>query len=132
MAKVVARVAVGLFAAALASSVVVAQQTEEVSVQASRIFAKQAGRDPAGIPIMNISLSYGVSYAGLDLVSSAGVVELEKRVNDAALKACEEINHQYPVSVESNTKCAKEAVDKAMVKVHDLVAAANQASKVAG
>jgi|ERR1700675_2819798 len=132
MAKIVTRVAVGMFAAALASSVVVAEQTEEVSVQASRIFAKQDGRGAMGMPITNVSLSYSVSYAGLDLVSNAGVVELEKRVNDAALKACEEINRQYPLSVESNTKCAKAAVDKAMVKVHELVAMANQASKVAG
>jgi UrcA family protein len=132
MAKVVTGIAVGLFAATLASSVVVAQQTEEVSVQASRILAKQAGRDPAGIPIMNVSLSYGVSYAGLDLVSSAGVVELEKRVNYAALKACEEINRQYPTGAPSIEKCAKAAVEKAMVKVDELVAAANQAPKVAG
>src|SRR5271168_2227376 len=105
MAKISIGVAVGFFAAAWASSIVVAQQTEEVSVQASRIFAKQVGRDTAAMPIMNISLSYGVSYAGLDLVSKAGVVELEKRVSDAALKACEEINRQYPMSAESNTQC---------------------------
>jgi hypothetical protein len=49
MAKVVTGVAVGLFAAALASGVVAAQQPEEVSVQASRILAKQAGRDPVGL-----------------------------------------------------------------------------------
>jgi UrcA family protein len=132
MAKVVTGIAVGLFAAALAGSVVAAQQTEEVSVQASRILAKQDGRDPAGIPIMNVSLSYGVSYAGLDLVSNAGVVELEKRVSDAAQKACDEINRQYPTGAPGNEKCAKAATDKAMVKVHELVAAANQASKVAG
>jgi UrcA family protein len=132
MAKVVTGVAVGLFAAALASGVVAAQQPEEVSVQASRILAKQAGRDPVGIPIINVSLAYGVSYAGLDLVSSAGVVELEKRVNDAAQKACDEINRQYPTGTPGNEKCTKAAVDKAMVKVYELIAAANHASKVAG
>src|ERR1700675_942830 len=107
MAKIVTRVAVGMFAAALASSVVVAEQTEEVSVQASRIFAKQDGRGAMGMPITNVSLSYSVSYAGLDLVSNAGVVELEKRVNDSALKACEETNRQTRWGVRSKRKGAK-------------------------
>jgi UrcA family protein len=132
MTNLVVKVAVGLFAAALISNAVVAQQTEEVSVQASRVITKQDGRGSAGMPITAVSLSYGVSYAGLDLLAPAGVAELEKRVNDAALKACSEINRQYPIGAQGNAQCAKLAADKAMVKVHEVVAAASPTPKVAG
>ncbi len=124
MRKNIIRVAVGLVAAVFTGNVLVAQQVPEVTVQASRVIAKQAGRDANGTPIVDVSLSYGVSYAGLDLAADAGLMELEKRVNAAALKACKELSRQYPISAQSDADCAKAAVDKTMVKVHELATAA--------
>ena len=129
MTKIVIRVAVGLFAAALVGSMAVAQQTEEVTVQASRTVEKHVGHTSTGIPIVDVSLAYGVSYAGLDLASHAGVMELEKRVNDAAQQACKELARQYPFHATPNdAECAKTTADKAMVKVHELAAAAAKGS----
>lgn len=123
------KLAVGLFSVAL-SGAVLAQQIQEVTVQASRNIEKhQVGRSSSGVPIVDISLSYGVSYAGLDLVSHAGFLELQKRVNDAALQACKELNRQYPIGAPDEKDCAKAAADAAMVKVNELTAAAKPAAK---
>ena len=56
-------------------------------------------------------------------------MELEKRVNDAAQTACKELGRQYPIATPSDAECAKTAAEKAMVKVHELVAAAKAAKK---
>ena len=121
-------VAVGLLATGLVSGIAVAQQTEEVTVQASRIVEKHVGQSSSGVPIVDVSITYGVSYADLDLISHAGVMELEKRVNDAAQRACKELDRQARLSMPSDADCAKAAVGKAMVKVNEVVAAASNAS----
>lgn len=123
MTNIVIRVAVGLFAVALVSGIATAQQVQEVTVQASRIVEKHTGH------IIDVSLAYGVSYAGLDLVSHAGVMLLEKRVKDAAQRACKELGRLYPlVGTPSDAECAKTAADKAMVKVRQLAASAGKVS----
>ncbi len=126
MSRVVIRVAAGLLAAVGLGGFAVAQQIQEVTVQASRVVEqKQVGQTPSGIPIIDMSLAYGVSYADLDLVSHDGVVKLERRVNDAAQKACKELSRQFPlVTTPTDAECAKAASEKAMVKVHELAAAA--------
>ena len=125
MKKILVGAAAGMLASALVGSVAIAQKTDEITVQASRIVTTTVGRAGAtGAPINDITLSYGVSYAGLDLASQAGATELEKRIHDAAEKACKEISRQYPNSTPDDAKCAKAAADEAMVKVHELKAAA--------
>jgi len=115
----------GAAASALIGSMVFAQNVEEITVQGTRsMTVTLQGRTSSGIPIKDISMSYGVSYAGLDLVSHAGVLELQKRVTDAALAACKEIGRQYPESTPSEADCAKAATDKALAKVNELAAAA--------
>ncbi len=126
----ITKLAVGLIAATFAGSAVLAQQVQEVTVQASRNIEKhQVGRTSSGVPIVDISLSYGVSYAGLDLVSHAGVMELEKRVKDAAAQACQELNRQYPIDADKTADCTKAATDNAMVKVREVTAAAQSPGK---
>jgi UrcA family protein len=127
MMQILVKVAVGMCASALIGNMVIAQQVQEVTVQASRVVTKEVGRS-GGIPIVDVSLSYGVSYAGLDLVKHADVMELEKRVKDAADKACKELSRQYPLDAADNTDCSKTAADKAMMKVHELATAAAQGS----
>ena len=112
---------------ALISGVVVAQTMEEITVQGTRVLQeKDAGRTSTGISIRDVSLSYGVSIADLNLASQYGPIAAEKRVHDAAKAACEEIGRKYPLSTPSDEVCTKTATDKAMVKVHELVAAARQ------
>ncbi len=114
-------------ASAMVSGVVVAQAAEEITVQGTRVLdEKSAGRTSTGIPIRDISLSYGINIADLNLASQYGPIELEKRVHKAAKTACEEIGRRYPLSTPSDAVCTKVATDKAMVKVHELVAEARQ------
>jgi len=115
----------GALAATLIGATAVAQKTEDVTVQATRIPAvKTVGHTMSGIPINEMSLSYRISTAGLDLASHAGAMGLEKRVQDAAMEVCKELGKKYPNSTPNDAQCAKEAGDKAMVKVHELEAAA--------
>jgi len=110
-------------ACALVSSIAVAQDVGEITVLATRT-AKTTSRISGGIPVVDASLSYGVSYADLDLASHAGAMELEKRVHKAAMAACKEIAKQVPDSTPSVEDCAANAEGKAMVKVRELEAAA--------
>jgi UrcA family protein len=118
-------------AAALIAGVAVAQGVPEVKVQATRVIssaisAKTVGRTSSGVPIKDITLSYGVSAEGLDLATNTGAVAFEQRVKDAAEQACKEIGRQYPDATPSDAECAKTAADKAMGPVHELIAAAEK------
>jgi len=114
-------------AAALIGSIAVAQNIQEITVQGTRVLnEKPAGRTASGIPILDVSLAYGVNVADLDLASQYGPIAAEKRVRDAALAACQEIGRKYPLSTPSDAECAKKAVDKAMVVVNEMVAAARK------
>ncbi len=105
----------------LLSATAVAQPLEEVTVQAKRILStKVVERTSSGIPLVDITVSYGVSTAGLDLTSHTGFEEMQKRVNAAARAACEEISHQYPDASPDDATCAKRAAAKAMTQVHKL------------
>jgi len=118
-------IAIAAAAVALFGSLAVAQSSDEITVQGTRVMStKSAGRTSTGVPILDVSLSYGVSTAGLDLASRVGALELEKRVHDAAMAACKEISKQYPNATPSEDACAKAAADKAMVRAHELEAAA--------
>jgi UrcA family protein len=74
--------------------------------------SKTVGKTASGIPIVDVSMSYGVSRGALDIVSHAGVMELQKRVNDAALSACKELGRQYPESTPNDNACVKAAVNR--------------------
>jgi len=67
-----------------------------------------------------------VSLAGLNLATKSGATEAENRVSAAALAACKEIGRQYPDAAPSENQCAREAAQKAMVKVNELVLAAEK------
>ncbi len=96
-------------------------KVEEVLVQAKReMTTKLVGKTSTGIPILDISLSYGVSTEGIDIATHAGYEEMQKRVNDAASAACEEIGRQYPGSTPDDATCARSAAKKAMKELHKL------------
>ncbi len=124
MMRILTRGAIGLLAATAFGTVVVADDMGEVTVQASRVVTKTVGKTASGIPIVDVSLSYGVNAKDLDLASHAGAMELQKRVADAARAACKEISRQYPDSTPSDADCEKNATAKAMVRVNELLAAA--------
>ena len=131
MNKMLLGIGIGVAVSISVGSIAVAQPVQEIVVTArGDVAVKPAGRSTSGVPIVDMSISYGVSYAGLDLASAVGVAELEKRVNDAAKEACKEIAAKRPFQqfATSEAECAKAAADKALVKVHDLEAGAAKKS----
>jgi len=107
-----------------------AQAPQEVRVQATRVVSsKTVGHSPSGVPIVDLSLTYGVSLMGLDLSTNSGATEAAKRISDAADAACKELGDKYPDATPSQRECAKIASEKAMVTLHGLVAAAEQTRK---
>ncbi len=123
------RLAVVTMASVLISSICVAQELQEVTVQGKRILntitVSHSAMNP---PILDVSLSYGVSTAGLDLGTQAGAAELEKRVRDAATAACEELGRKYSDATPNDADCIKVAMNEAMVRVRELEAAAAKKS----
>jgi UrcA family protein len=129
MRRILTGVAVGLLACTVAGTPARSEQLEGVNVEASRIVKETIGRAANSAPINQVSLSYRVSYADLDLASKGGVATLEKRVDEAAMAACKEISKLYPLATPDDMSCAKIASKAAMVKVHEAVAAAGNAPK---
>ena len=110
---------VGMIAGAAAGGIARAQNVQEVTVQGTRIVSTRiVGPSSSAVPVTDISISYGVSTAGLDLTSHAGVMELEKRVKDVAESACKELSTRYPTGTPNETECARTAVAKTMAKVN--------------
>ena len=108
---------IGLTAIAISGASAYAGTLETVTVTGSRMVSeKLIGRTPIGADIREVSLSYRVNVADLDLASSAGKTELEKRVKATASAACKELKRLAfgdPTSPDDAT-CVKKAVDKAM------------------
>ena len=124
MNKLVLGIGIGLAGTFSLGAVAATQSLEEVVVVGTRhVAVTPVGKDSAGVPIAEISISYGVRSDDLDLASAAGAAEMEKRVNTTAQQACKEIATQRPVEhyTTSEEECVKTATDKAMVKVHALV-----------
>jgi len=125
-----------MVAAALLTTVpagfLVAQQAQpmpEVKIEATRS-VKTVGHSSTGVPIQLVSLSHQVSYADLDLATSAGAQTLQKRISDTAKTACKELDTLYPLEAQSaqSQSCVKTATDGAMVQANAAVAAAQQKS----
>jgi len=116
--------------AMLLDSAAVAQDLQEVTVQAKRAFTTQVTKHlESGVPILDISVSYGVRASDLDLTTQSGAAALKQRVKDAATAACKEISRQYPDATPGEAECAATAAGKAMTQVKRLVAAAQKAGK---
>ncbi len=125
--KILLAAAAWALATLLAAGAAFAQSTTpEVVVTSHKAMEKvgSTGTSSSGIPIVDVSLSYTISTAGLDLASQNGAAELEKRVRTAAMDACKELSGRYKIGTPSDSECAKVAIDKAMAKVRQLETAA--------
>jgi len=128
MNTILGKVVLGIASAMLVSSVVIAQDLPEVTVQAKRLITtKVTERIEGGVPLQDISVTYGVRTSDLDLATHSAALVLEQRVKDAAKLACKEISRQFPDASPSEAECANTAAAKAMPQVKRLVASAEKA-----
>jgi UrcA family protein len=120
------KVSLSALAAVLISGAVFAEEIGQVTVTASRPTEKIVGRGLLLEPIKEVSLSFAVSYADLDIASHSGAATLESRINDAANKACAQLDKDYALMAPGGNDCVKTAVKKAMVQAHAAIAAAEK------
>jgi len=107
----------------IASESAIAQPTEEITVSAPRMVQKNVGRSLSGIPIQEISISYQLSYADLDLTKSAGVIELDRRIDTVAKQACSGLDNLHPLSAK-DPDCVRNAINSAADQRKHAIAAA--------
>jgi UrcA family protein len=108
----------------MVGAIATAQNAKEVKIQAQRVInEKVVAHITGGGKIIELTLSYPVNFADLDITSASGAAELAKRVQDTARAACAEIGSKYPSATPSDAICAQKAAAKAMSEVRKIVAA---------
>lgn len=116
-------------AVVLASGASAAEPLTEVIVEAPRLARTIDRSRPLGAPIELASIRYRVSYADLDLATPAGARTLEERINEAARRACKEVEASLApneVPLPNDPPCVKSAVDGAMKQARAAIAAAGR------
>ncbi len=96
------------------------KQMEEVIIKAQRPTVKVIGRGDLGQPIKLIELSYHVRYGDLNLATSKGDAMLKKRVREAAISACKDLDKMYPLSA-PDERCSLDAEDRAISQVEHAI-----------
>lgn len=102
-----------------------ANELPEIVVEAGPVSKTVVGRAfGSGAPIEKVSVDYHVSYADLDLVKHADVLTLNKRVEDAAHDACQQLDKLYPIERPKLQECMHDAVRAATEGVQSAISAA--------
>jgi UrcA family protein len=97
------------------------QIVEEIRVEAPRMVKRET------LPLgrgTQVSLSYTVNYADLDLRQDAGARDLQSRIETAANEVCAQLERMYPQGYPTKDVCARRATDKAMVDARAAIDAA--------
>lgn len=110
---------------AIATSSALAQPTEIITVEASRALTTPLPSSVA--TIKEVSLTGWVRTHDLDLTTSAGTSELEKRIEQTAKALCKELDDKYPLI--KGEDCVKDAVDSAMAGARKAIEAKRAAPK---
>jgi UrcA family protein len=105
------------FGASLIANAASADNTDVV-VQAasSAITVTRAARMS---PVHLVSLSERVSYRDINFNSPTADAQLQKRIRDAAVNACQKLDERFPDSKPSGQACVALAVKDALRRVHD-------------
>jgi UrcA family protein len=112
-----------LVGAAIASESAIAQNIEVITVTAPSAVHKVVGHSTTGVPIEEISLSYAVGIADLDLTKPSGVSELEGRIDTIAKEACTALDKLNPLNP-SDPSCVTKAIASAAEQKKQAIAAA--------
>lgn len=104
----------------------------EVIVEAPKVVHTSQKVPPLGAGIDIASVRYRVSYADLNIATPAGAKTLEERINDAAKRACAQLESAAPAGstpIASDPPCIKTAVAGAMKQANEAIALATKAHK---
>jgi UrcA family protein len=98
------------FALAMVGVAAVAQQVETETVQ------EQVRLADTGTPIVHVWVDRKVSYADLDLTTTAGSAEFVRRVTEAAKEACAQVHGADPVDLSDmdDGSCVRTATNGAL------------------
>jgi UrcA family protein len=119
-------------AVAIAYAASAAEPVTEVIVEAPKITHTGQKAQPLGAAIDLASIRYKVSYADLNLATPAGARTLEERINDAAKRACKQLDDSLPpgtFAAPDDPPCVKTAVEGAMRQARTAIAAAAKPAK---
>ena len=100
-------------ALALSGTAAVAQQSDQVQQTIAQL-------SEYGTPIERFWVDRKVSFADLDLATTAGSAELMRRVTEAAKEACAQVHAADPVDLSDmdDASCLRTATDGALKKVN--------------
>jgi len=78
--------------------------TETIVVTAPYVVQEKAAVDRAKAgsphaPVLAVTMERNVSYSDLDLSKTADAAIFKKRINDAAIGVCKELDTRYPTSI---------------------------------
>ena len=117
-----------LLAALFAATGVVGNAQQSSALPEVRVEAKRSvtivGKSYSGAPIEQVQVMRRVSYSDLDLSTTAGATELERRISAAATEECKELDKAYPLEDAGGQACVKQATNAAMPQVKSAIAVA--------
>ncbi|HKD21794.1 MAG TPA: UrcA family protein [Rhizomicrobium sp.] len=89
---------------------------EQVIVQAPYAPTYRVDHPHLNVPIENVSLSLPVHYGDLDLRTREGAHALRMRIRQAVGTVCGQLIDMYPVGVESDAQCFRDALATSMAR----------------
>ena len=110
-------------ALAMSGTAAVAQesnQAPDVRIEAGNVQQTMIQLSDYGTPIERFWVDRKVSYADLDLRTTAGSTELMRRVTEAAKEACAQVRAADPVDLSDmdDASCLRKATDGALKQVN--------------
>jgi UrcA family protein len=125
------RVILAVAAIAVAGAGAIAQQSNlpEVKIEAARSVTR-VGTSTIGAPIELVQIIRRVSYKDLDIATTSGATELQKRIRDTAQAACKQLDTLYPLEHIDTTSCVRDAVNGSTAQTQAAIASAERAKTV--
>jgi len=110
-------------ALAISGTAAVAQesnQAPDVRIEAGNVQQTMIQLSDYGTPMERFWVDRKVSYADLDLTTTAGSTELMRRVTEAAKEACAQVRAADPVDLSDmdDASCSRKATDGALKQVN--------------
>jgi UrcA family protein len=110
-------------ALALSGTAAVAQESDQApgfGIDAGKVQQTMIQLSDYGTPMERFWVDSKVSYADLDLTTTAGSTELMRRVTEAAKEACAQVHAADPVDLSDmdDASCLRTATDSALKQVN--------------